>query len=523
MAKYLLGTDNGCTMSKAALFTLDGREVAVASRKTETLTPRPGFLERDVPEMWASTAAAIKEVVGKSRVDPADIACVACAGHGNGLYLVDEQGNPVCNAILSTDSRARGIIDRWLADGVDKAVRPITMQSIWPAQPNALLLWLKENQPEVIRKSRWVLMAKDFVRFKLTGEVHAELTDMSGTSLLSVRDMAYDDGLLAAFGIADLRRLLPPLVRSADICGHVTPQAAAETGLKAGTPVAGGMFDIDACGLSSGLTDESQLCMIAGTWGNNQYISRTPVVSEDVFMTSCYAIPGYYLMLEGSATSASNLEWFVTEFMRPVGAAVGAALSGRPDSGAHAGAPLPEGRSVYDLCNDLVAATKPEDASIVFLPFLYGSNAGPDAKACFLGLNGWHTRGHVLRAIYEGVVFGHKRHVDRLLKFRSMPATIRLTGGAARSQVWMQIFADIFQTPIETPDGTELGALGAAIGASVAAGCHPSYEAAIAAMVRFSRRQEPNPAARETYQAKERLYHRYIAALGPVWAERGLG
>jgi len=503
MAKYFLGTDNGLTMSKAALFTLDGREVAVASRKTETLTPRPGFLERDVPEMWASTAAAIKEVVAKSRVNPADIACVACAGHGNGLYLIDEQGNPVCNAILSTDSRARAIVDRWLADGVDKTVRPITMQSIWPAQPNALLLWLKENQPEVIRKSRWLLMAKDYVRFKLTGEVHAELTDMSGTSLLSVRDMAYDDGLLDIFGIADLRRLLPPLVRSADLCGHVTPQAAAETGLKAGTPVAGGMFDIDACGLACGLADESQLCMIAGTWGNNQYVSRTPVVSEDVFMTTLYAIPGYYLMLEGSATSASNLEWFVTEFF-----------------GAEKKLAEGQGRSVYALCNELVSATKPEDASIVFLPFLYGSNAGPDASACFLGLNGWHTRGHVLRAIYEGVVFGHKTHVDRLLTFRPMPATIRLTGGAARSPVWMQIFADIFQTPIETPDGTELGALGAAIAASVAAGCHPSYEAAIAAMVRFSRRQEPNPAARGIYEAKERLYHRYIAALGPVWAER---
>jgi L-xylulokinase len=153
------------------------------------------------------------------------------------------------------------------------------------------------------------------------------------------------------------------------------------------------------------------------------------------------------------------------------------------------------------------------------LPFLYGSNVGPDAKACFLGLNGWHTRGHVLRAIYEGVVFGHRAHVDRLLKFRAMPATIRLTGGAARSQVWVQVFADCFQVPVDIPDGTELGALGAAIAASVAAGCHPGYKEAIAAMVRFSRRQEPDPARKGLYAAKYERYRKVIAALDPIWTQ----
>jgi len=497
---YLLGIDNGLTMSKAALFTADGREAAVASRKTETLTPKPGHLERDVPEMWASTATVIREAIAKAAVAPANIACVACAGHGNGLYLINEAGEPVRNAIMSTDSRARDIIDEWLAAGVDKAVLPKTTQSIWPAQPNALLLWLKRHEPATLDRARWALMAKDYIRFKLTGEVAAELTDFSGTSLLNVPKMAYDDELLAAFGIADTRRLLPPLIRSADIAGRVTAKAAAETGLAEGTPVAGGMFDIDACGLAVGLTDESQLCMIAGTWGNNQYISKTPVVSPEVFMTSCYAIPGYYLMLEGSATSASNLEWFVTEFF-----------------GAEKALAAKQGKSVYDLCNELVAATKPEDANIAFLPFLYGSNVGPDAKACFIGLNGWHTRGHVLRAIYEGVVFGHRTHIERLLKFRAMPATIRLTGGAARSKAWVQIFADALQTPVEIPDGTELGALGAAIAAAVAAGCYRSYEEAVAAMVRFARRQEPNRSRKGLYDAKVARYHQTIRALDPVW------
>ena len=502
MATYLLGTDSGCTMSKAALFTLDGKEVAVASRKTETLTPRPGHLERNIPEMWKATCDAVREVLQAAAIDAGDIACVACAGHGNGLYLVDKDGVPVRDAIMSTDSRARGITDRWLADGVDKVVRPKMMQSIWPAQPGALLAWLRDNEPDVMKRAGWVLMCKDYLRFRLTGKIQAELTDFSGTGLLNVGTADYDDEVLAAFGIAEMRRLLPPLVRTADLCGEVTPEAAAETGLAAGTPVAGGMFDIDACALATGIIDESQLCMIAGTWGNNQYISRTPVVDEDVFMTSCFSIPGWYLMLEGSATSASNLEWFVTEFF-----------------GAEKEKAEAQRRSVFDVVNEAVAATAPDEAPIVFLPFLYGSNVSPDAKASLVGMSGWHTRGHVLRAIYEGVVFGHRAHVDRLLKFREMPEVIRFTGGAARSEVWVQIFADIFQTPVQIPDGTELGALGAAIAAAVAAGCYPGYTEAVEAMVHFSRTQQPDASKKDLYDAKYARYRQVISALDPVWKD----
>jgi L-xylulokinase len=353
-----------------------------------------------------------------------------------------------------------------------------------------------------MKKAGWVLMAKDYTRFRLTGKIQAELTDFSGTSLMNLQTCDYDDELLADFGIADMRQLLPPIIQTADIAGVVTSEAAAATGLKAGTPVAGGMFDIDACGLASGVVNEAQLCMIAGTWGNNQYISKTPVVDEDVFMTSCYSIPGYYLMLEGSATSASNLEWFVTQFF-------------------DADKQLAEtqGKSVFDVVNEAVAATKPEESRIVFLPFLFGSNANPDAKASFIGINAWHNRGHVLRAIFEGVVFGHKGHVERLCKFRDMPDVIRLTGGASRSTEWVQVFADILQVPFEIPDGTELGALGAAIAAGVACGCFDGYNEAIEKMVSFSRLQEPNPAMKSVYEEKYDRYKKVIAALDPIWKD----
>jgi len=308
----------------------------------------------------------------------------------------------------------------------------------------------------------------------------------------------YDYEVLELFGIGDMKELLPQLVRTHDICGRVTQEAAELTGLKYGTPVAGGMFDIDACGLSSGIIDERQMSLVAGTWGNNQYISKEPLIDKDLFMTSCYSMPDWYLMLEGSPTSASNLEWFVTEFVKPV--------EGDGTAG-----------SVFDVCNELVGSIKPNESDIVFLPFLYGANVPVPAKSCLLGLEGWHRRAHVLRAIYEGIVFGHNTHLQRLLNFRDAPEVIRFTGGAARSEVWVQMFADCFQIPIEIPEGSELGALGAAIAAGVACGMYDGYPEAVAAMTRIARRQDPDPALKDVYAEKYEKYHKMVSILAPAW------
>ena len=497
MARYLVGVDNGGTMSKAAVFTEDGRELAAAARKVDILEPHSGWSERDMGAMWHGTAEAIREAIGKAGVDAAEIACVACTGHGNGLYLIGADGKPVRNGINSMDGRAADIVAQWKLDGVDARALPKTAQCIWPAQPNALLAWLREHEPQSIAGATAVLMAKDYIRFMLTGEVRMELTDMSGTSLMNVVTERYDDEVLALFGIPEMKRLLPPLVKSADLCGQVTPAAAALTGLKAGTPVAGGMFDIDACGLASGCVDERQFVMVAGTWGNNQYIARQPLIDQGLFMTSCYSMPGWYLMLEGSPTGAGNLEWFVSEF-----------LSDKKELLKQAG----EG-PVYAWADAAVGALAPHESDPLFLPFLYGANVGYAAKACFLGLVNRHTRNDVMRAVYEGCIFSHNYHLQRLYKFRSKPEVIRLTGGAARSAVWVQMFADIFQVPVEIPDGSELGALGAAIAAAVACGLQPSYEAAVAAMTRVARRHEPNPALRDVYAVRYAKYLKAVEAL----------
>ncbi|MDY0169617.1 MAG: FGGY-family carbohydrate kinase [Thermoguttaceae bacterium] len=497
----MLGIDNGGTVAKAGLFDVQGRELATAGRKTPMSSPAPGHTERDAEVLWQATAEAVREVIERAGVAPGQIACVATAGHGNGLYLVDGDGQPVRPGIVSTDTRAAEYVARWNAEGVAGAVRPKTMQSLWPGQPNALLAWLQDNEPESIQRAAWALMCKDFIRAKLTGEFYLEETDASATSLMDVGTGRYDDDLLAACGIAGLARLLPPVRRSDATCGQVTTQAAAQTGLRAGTPVAGGLFDADACGLAAGIVDERQLQIIAGTWSVNQYVSRTPVVDPDVFMTSRYCVPGYYLIMEASATSASNLEWFVNNILGPESAAL------------HA-----RGESILDVCNREVGAIDPADSDIVFLPFLFGANASPSAKACLLGMSSWHGRGHVLRAVYDGVVMSHRWHVERLLRFRNKPDAIRLAGGAARSRPWRQAFADAFQTPVEIPAGTELGALGSAIVAGVAAGCFDDYAAAVRAMVHVVGVCNPRPEQGPVYDAKFARYQEVLNNLTPLWS-----
>ena len=493
-----LGIDNGGTMSKAAIYDETGRELAVCSRKVEVLHPERGFNEVDMDALWSANVQAIRTVLEKSKIDPKTIRSIAVTGHGNGMYLVDSDGRSLLG-IRSTDMRGREYVERWTEARTLDKIRCKTMQATWPAQPNALLRWLRDYQPDLASRVRWMFMIKDFVRFRLTGIAQLEMTDASATSLVNNLTGEYDPEILEAWGVSEFRDIFPPIVGSCEICGSVTPEAAEATGLAPGTPVAGGMFDIDAAGLAVGMKDETSLCLIAGTWGNNQYIAREPVVSEDIFMTTRYCIPGYYLMLEGSATSASNLEWWVSEFF--------------PKTEVHTN------ENVYETVDRLVAETKPEDCDLIFLPYLYASPVDMDAKGTLYGLEGWQTRGHILRAVFEGIIFGHYWHIDRLLKFRTMPNPILLAGGGAKSEVWAQMYADIFQTVVKIPDAAELGTLGAAIAAAVAAGEYPDCASACARMVHFTRTYQPDPAKAAVYARKRAKFQKLLEIFAPHWKE----
>jgi L-xylulokinase len=499
-ATYLMGIDNGGTVTKAALYDTAGREIAISSVKTEMLFPHPGHTEKNLDDLWAANVRVISEVMKKARIEPAEVAALAVTGHGNGMYLVGVDGRPAHDGINSADSRASDYVARWYSDGTFERILPHTCQSIWAAQPAALLAWFRDHEPEALERTRWIFMCKDYVRYRLTGEACAEVTDYSGLNLMNVRDLCYDAEVLNAFGISGIRDKLPPLRTSGEICGRVTKEAARETGLVPGTPVAGGLFDITACAIGTGITSPDRICLIAGSWSINEYISPAPVQDRDLFMTSAYCIPGYWLITEASATSASNLEWVVSELM----------AGERREAQA-------KGGSVFDAVNEMVDGIAPADCDVLFLPFLYGSSAGPKATAGFLGLHGWHGKAHMLRAVYEGVVFSHKTHVDRLLCHRGKARAARIAGGAAKSNVWVQMFADILQIPIELTACEELGAMGAAICAGVGVGLFGSFEEAVERMVRVSRTVEPRKEFREVYSDKYGRYMRHIEALRTVW------
>jgi len=501
--KYFLGLDNGGTTTKAALYDVRGREVGVASRDTRMLTPRPGFIERDMEEMWQANCGVIRDVLEKTGIDPADVAGVAVCGHGKGLYLWGKDGKPARNGIISTDNRAYAYPLKWRADGTEARAFALSCQHVMACQPVALLAWLRDNEPGVMDNIQWVFECKDYVRFRLTGEARAELTDYSGANLVNLRTRQYDDALLDCFGLGFIRPALPPLCDSLDIAGHVTDEAAARCGLAPGTRVAAGMFDIDACAIAVNVVDERSLCVIAGTWSINEYLRREPVVDGRVRMNSLFALPGYYLIEESSPTSAGNNEWFVRTLLPEV----------RAEAKKH-------GRSAYDEMNAWVASLPPEEFVPLFHPFLMASNVHPNAMGSFVGLGVGMGRAHLARSVYEGIVFCHRHHVERLLATRQAPPDcVRLAGGAARSKVWTQMFADVLGLPVETVPVNETGALGCAIAAAAATGTYASLAQACEAMCPWGERVLPDMAAHAAYDRRYRLYRRVNECLDPLWDE----
>ena len=500
---YFIGLDNGGTATKAALFDRNGKEIGKAVVATASITPKPGFVERDMEEMWNANCAVISRVLKETGVDPRDVAGIGIAGHGKGLYLWGKDGKPARNGIISTDNRAWMYPKRWAEDGTEEKVFARTAQHILACQPVSLLAWLRDNEPESYSNIRWVFECKDYVRFRLTGEAKAEITDYSGANLMNLHTRNYDPDLLGLLGLEEIAEALPPLCRATEICGTVSEEAASRCGLLPGTPVIGGMFDINACAIAVGVTDPERICMIAGTWSINEYVRKEPVTDGSVLMNSLFCLPEYYLIEESSPTSAGNNEWFVRELLPEMGTAC-----------------KEQGKSIYDVMNQWVDDIPPEEFVPVFLPFLMASNVHPNAKGSFIGLSLNHSRKHLARSVYEGIAFCHRMHLERLLHSRTTPpACIRLAGGAARSSVWAQIFADVMKLPVETVEANETGALGCAVAAAVATGEYPDLRTAVESMTAVSRRFEPDAARTEIYDGKYVLYCRTIECLDGLWTE----
>jgi L-xylulokinase len=488
----LLGIDIGNTIVKAVLFDLAGRQVARHGVDGTTLKPAPGMVERPVAELWANARVAISGCL--KGIDPARIAAIGLAGHGNGLYLLDKAGAPLLG-IQSLDSRAAALAAD-LDASVGAELHAICGQRPWPSQTPTLLAWVKAHQPELYARAGTLFFAKDIIGWHLTGERATEVSDMSGAGFLRLTDASHDAGLMALYGLADAMPLLPHLLQPTGVVGHVTPSAATATGLRVGVPVVAGYFDVVASAPGSGAIGAGAASIVLGSWSINQVFAKAPANDPNVFMVAAFG-HGRFANMDNSATSAANLEWYVRTLVER--------------AGHHSDA--------FTLVNDLVGRAPMAADAPMFHPFLYGGRHGAHQRGGFYGLAGWHDEGHLLRALYEGVAFEHRRHIETLTKGGAQIREVFLSGGGTRSPHWPQMMADVLSLSVRLGTVEETGALGGAIAAAVGIGLHATEDAAVAAMTTQRAVLFPDPDRRSLHDRRFAVWQRLTAAMEPFWAD----
>lgn len=501
MPEVLVGIDSGLTVTKAVVFDTAGRPLGASGAPSQQATPRPRWLERDMDDLWTTAATAVGRALEAAGVPASDVRGVGLSGHGDGAYLIDADGRPARPGINSMDSRAVDVMARWEAEGVLARAPEVTGITPWAPLPATLIAWVREHEPEVYERIRWTLACKDWLRYKLTGEIHTDFTEAS-TGFTEVNSQRYAPEVFALYGLEDFADKVPPILGCTEVAGGVTAEAAAATGLAEGTPVVAGAHDIDCCAVGVGVLGPGQLCAITGTWSINETITHEPALSPNWGCRN-FVEPGSWLCLSASPASSANLEWFV----RQLCAAEAAEAERR-------------GVSPFAFVTDEVSSVLDEPSSIVFHPYLYGAPGGAPLTGAFLGVRGWHRRAHLLKGLFEGVVFNTLGHIDDLRGGLDV-SDIRLTGGGARSHVWCQMYADALGAPVHTTDADESGALGAALLAGVGTGVWGSLPEAVGATVRMVADYEPDAKRGEQLTETYETWKALADALVPVSARLG--
>jgi len=498
MANNFLTIDNGGTNTKVAIFDDQGRQLAVSAFPTKNLERQAGFHEINLTDLRKDLGTTVQAALKKAGLTGSQIAGISTVGHGKGLYVLDQNHQIFMDGILSADSRA----EDYAADFEARVheIFPVSHQHVMTSQAPVILRWLKDHEPENYAQIGSVLSNKDFIRFLLTGDVFQEIGDASGNNLVNLDTETYDSRLFDFFGIPEMATKMPQLVRATDQCGVVSAAAEAQMGLQAGTPVFGGMFDIDACAIATGVLDNDKFSLIAGTWNMNIFPNDQLAPEESGLMNSIFPT-GKKLIEASSPTSAGNLAIMIKMLM----------TAEERDAAA-------SGKSIYDNLEVFLENTDANFTKLIYFPFLYGSNVDPEASAAFIGLRSATTKSEMIRAVYEGIAFAHRYHVQSLLKVLGhQPQVVRMSGGGTNSASWVQMFADVLNLPIELVEANELGGLGGAITSAVGIGQYASLEAAVGQMSRVKARYEPQPDQVEIYAQKYRAYESLVTALNGHW------
>lgn len=495
MPNYLLGLDVSTTGSKAVLIDEGGRVVATASNGHPLSTPRPAWSEQEPADWWTASVASIRRVLEDSGARPEEVAGVGMTGQMHGLVLLDGAGEVLRPAILWNDQRtAAQCASITEAVGAERVLQ-ITGNPVLPGFTAPKIVWVRENEPEIYARVAHFLLPKDYVRYRLTGEMVCDVSDASGTSVFDVGRRTWSDEMLSALGIP--REWVPDVTESPVVSAHVTAEGAKLTGLLEGTPVVSGAGDNAAAAVGTGIIRPGVISASLGTSG----VVFAPLESYQPepagrLHAFCHAVPGQWHLMGVMLSAAGSLRWYRD------------AISG-PE----------EGPSFDTLVGE--AGEVPAGAEgLLFLPYLSGERTphpDPDARGAFVGLSLRHERGHLTRAVLEGVAFGLKDSVELMKPLGLSVDRVRVAGGGTRSQVWRQILADVFDAELATTDATEGAAYGAALLAGVGAGVFDSVEAASDRAVREVEHVTPGPNAARYAE----IYPRYRALYPALAAEFG--
>lgn len=483
---YFLGIDIGTGGSRAVIIDVDGKVLASATEEHAAFaSPQIGWAEQDPRDWWRASVAAIRKVLSLIDFSADAIGAVSFSGQMHGSVFLDEKDEVIRPALLWCDQRT----EKQCAEITEKigATRLIELVSN-PAIAGFTLpkiLWLRENEPENWSRVSSILLPKDYVRLCLTGDKASDVADSSGTLLFDVVNRRWSQEMLDAMEIG--RDLMPPVYESIEITGKVSTAGAEATGLKAGTPVIAGAGDNAAGAIGMGIVRPGTVSATIGTSGVVFVVTEKPTLDlKGRTHTLCHAIPDRWHMTGVTLGAGLSLKWFRDNF----GGGVDFETLGEEASRVSAGS---EGA--------------------IWLPYLMGERTphlDPHARAAFVGLTASHTRGHLTRAVMEGVAFSLR---DAFEIFRSLGAdidAIRLGGGGSHSPVWRQIQADVYGQKVQTIEADEGAAFGAAILAGVGVRAWNSVDEACEKTIRIADTIETKDEARavldKNYETYKKLY-----------------
>ena len=494
MHTLLLGLDVSTTGSKALLIDETGAVVASHTTPHDSSQPRPLWSEQNPADWWAGMAASIRAVLAETGGADA-IQAIGLTGQMHGLVCLDAGGNVLRPAILWNDQRTQAECDQITATIGARRLIELTGNRALTGFTAPKILWVRAHEPEVYARIAHILLPKDFIRFKLTGEYATDLAGAAGTLLLNVAQRQWSQEVVGALGIP--AAWLPPVHEGPQVTGAVSAAAAQETGLRVGTPVVGGGGDQSAQATGVGAVRPGIVALTVGTSG----VVFAPLASyayepEGRLHAFCHAVPGQWHFMGVMLSAAGSLQWY-RDMLCP--------------------------GSDFGALTDEAGGVAPGSEGLIFLPYLTGERTphpDPLARGAFVGLTSRHTRPHLTRAVLEGVAFGLRDSFE-LIK-RSDAGRIdevRVSGGGARSAVWRQIFADVFGVPLVVVKALEGAAYGAALLAGVGGGVWPDVPAAAEQTVELGERVEPGEHA-GAYEAAYRLYRDLYPTLRPVFARQ---